>query len=295
MKNKRRHIRDRLAGAGMSGSLILLLLLPFALAGGLAWKSIPLLDHQSLGQLLLGTDWSPGDGKFGFFPFLASSFYVTFLAFLLAVPPSFLSALYLTQFSPPRLLRFMHPVLDILAGLPSVVYGVWGVLVIVPFVRDGLAGVFGVTISGYSILTGSIVLAVMHPLHDEHAGGGLSKCARRTQGIQPGIGRHPLGNGQARGVAQDGSGGAFLLRIGNCKSLRRNHGRHDGCGEHGAVPGKPFEAGYPLPALIANNYGEMLSIPLYDSALMFAALILLVVILAANLFFRSLIMKSKVK
>jgi len=55
----------------------------------------------------------------------------------------------------------------------------------------------------------------------------------------------------------------------------------------------PFEAGYPLPALIANNYGEMLSIPMYDSALMFAALILLVVILIINLIFRYFIYKTQ--
>ena len=55
----------------------------------------------------------------------------------------------------------------------------------------------------------------------------------------------------------------------------------------------PFEAGYPLPALIANNYGEMLSIPLYDSALMFAALLLLVIILLINLIFRYFIYKTR--
>jgi len=55
----------------------------------------------------------------------------------------------------------------------------------------------------------------------------------------------------------------------------------------------PFEAGYPLPALIANNYGEMLSIPMYDSALMFAAFLLLIIILIINLFFRYLIHKTK--
>jgi len=55
----------------------------------------------------------------------------------------------------------------------------------------------------------------------------------------------------------------------------------------------PFDAGYPLPALIANNYGEMMSIPMYDSALMFAALILLVIILAINLIFRYFIYKTQ--
>jgi phosphate transport system permease protein len=55
----------------------------------------------------------------------------------------------------------------------------------------------------------------------------------------------------------------------------------------------PFEAGYPLPALIANNYGEMLSIPMYDSALMFAALLLLVIILVINLIFRYFIYKTR--
>ena len=59
------------------------------------------------------------------------------------------------------------------------------------------------------------------------------------------------------------------------------------------ITANPFEAGYPLPALIANNYGEMLSIPMYDSALMFAAFLLLVIILLINLVFRYFIYKTR--
>ena len=59
------------------------------------------------------------------------------------------------------------------------------------------------------------------------------------------------------------------------------------------ITSNPFDAGYPLPALIANNYGEMLSIPMYDSALMFSALLLLAIILIINLFFRFIIYKTQ--
>ena len=61
------------------------------------------------------------------------------------------------------------------------------------------------------------------------------------------------------------------------------------------ISGNPFDAAYPLPALIANNYGEMMSIPMYDSAMMFSALILLVIILGMNLFFRYVINKVTLK
>jgi phosphate transport system permease protein len=192
-----------------------------------------------------------------------------------------------------RLVRIMHPIIDILAGIPSVVYGVWGVLIIVPFVSDILAPMVNVTTTGYSILAGGIVLAVMCipymlnmimevfntvPMGLKEAS--LSLGATLWESVKqvvvrksyPGIiSAYGLGIAKAFGETI-----AVMMVVGNRVQVTPNF----------------FEAGYPLPALIANNYGEMLSIPQYDSALMFAALLLLIIILVINLVFRYFIYKT---
>ena len=177
----------------------------------------------------------------------------------------------------------MHPVIDILAGIPSVIYGVWGILVIVPFISKYIGPFFGKEISGYSILSGAIVLSVMiipfilnilievfKTIPDELAEASLSLGASKWQTIKfvlikkafPGI-VSALGLGLSRAF---GETIAVLMVVGNVAK----------------IPKGVFQPGYPLPALIANNYGEMLSIPMYDSALMLAALVLFVVVLIFN-------------
>ena len=178
----------------------------------------------------------------------------------------------------------MQPVIDILAGIPSVVYGVWGILVIVPFVSHTIAPLFGKQSSGYTLLTGALVLAVMiipfilnvmievlKTVPEELTEVSLSLGATRWQTIKsvllrkafPGI-ISSLVFGLSRAF---GETIAVLMVIGNVAK----------------VPQSLLDPAYPLPALIANNYGEMLSVRGYDSALMLAALILFVIVMIFNL------------
>ncbi len=278
----------------MITTMVIILLMPVIIGVGLYLKSLPLLEHQSLRTLLFTSDWQPSQGKFGFWPFVAGSIYVTLIAFVLSAPVCLLAGIYLTQFASSRLVKVMYPVIDILAGLPSVIYGVWGILVVVPFISKFLAPIFGTTSSGYTIMAGGIVLAVMCvpymlnmitevfktvPMGLREAS--LSLGATFWESVKhvvirksyPGIiSAFGLGIAKAFGETM-----AVMMVVGNRVQVHFN----------------PFEAGYPLPALIANNYGEMLSIPLYDSALMFAALLLLVIILLINLIFRYFIFKTR--
>jgi phosphate transport system permease protein len=289
----RRILFDKITGIWMVISLVIILLLPFLIGIGLYLKSIPLFEHQNFWSLIGSSEWAPSMGKFGFWPYIAGSLYVTILAFVFAAPVCLLSGIYLTQFSSPKLMRIMHPVIDILAGLPSVIYGVWGILVIVPLISK-IAPVFNATSSGYTIFAGGIVLAIMCvpyilnmlievfntvPIGLKEAS--LSLGATFWESVKhvvirksyPGI-ISAFGLGIAKAF---GETIAVMMVVGNMVQVKFN----------------PFEAGYPLPALIANNYGEMLSIPLYDSALMFAALLLFVIILIINLIFRYFIYKTR--
>ncbi len=292
--SRRRLLKNRITEGWMVTALWLILFLPLIIGVALLLKSLPLLGEESLLTLLFSSKWAPTKGDFGFLPFIYSSIYVTLLAFLFSAPVCLLAAIYLTQFASKGLINIMHPVIDILAGIPSVIYGMWGILVIVPLVGEKLAPLFGMAVSGYSILSGGIVLAVMCipymlnmlietfnvvPVGLKEAA--LSVGATQWESIKhivlrkcrPGI-ISAFGLGMAKAF---GETLAVMMVVGNMVKISPNL----------------FEAGYPLPALIANNYGEMLSIPMYDAALMFAALILFVVVLLINLVFRYFIYKSQ--
>ena len=264
-------------------SLIFIMLLPLLLGVGLYIKSESLLQHQSLFHLLFSSDWMPLSGKFGLLPFILSSLWVTIIAVMLAAPVCLLAAIYLTQYAHRYLLTIMHPVIDILAGIPSVVFGVWGILIVVPLVSRYIAPLFGYQSSGFTVLAGAIVLAIMiipfmlnilvdvlKTIPEEYTEVSLSLGATRWQTVKkvllrkafPGI-VSAVGLGVSRAF---GETIAVLMVVGNVAK----------------TPKGLFSPGYPLPALIANNYGEMLSIPLYESALMLAALVLFVVVLIFN-------------
>ena len=276
--------RHRVNYTWMIVSLLLVASLPFLLFSGLYLKSFLLIHDYSLSDLLFSRIWKPGSGKFGFYPFIIGSIWVTLFAMLLSAPICLLTAIYVTHYTKKRFLRIMHPAIDILAGIPSVVYGVWGILVIIPFISRYLGPLFGVNTLGYSILAAAFVLAIMIipfvlnilievfqavPIELEEAT--LSLGATQWQTVKhviikkslPGI-IAAFGFGLARAF---GETMAVLMVVGNVVKL----------------PTSVFDPGYTLPALIANNYGEMLSIPRYESALMFAALILLAVSLFFNL------------
>jgi len=294
------YITRKLSGiAGTSWMLIclvLVIMLPIFLGIGLYIKSLPLLGSASLNTLVFTGTWHPMAGKFGFAPFIMSSVYVTVLALLFSAPICILTAIYLTQYARKRYLRIMQPVIDILAGIPSVIYGVWGILVIVPLVSHHIAPFFGLQSSGYSLLSGALVLSVMiipfilnilievfRTIPDELTEASLSVGATRWQTIKfvtlkkafPGI-ISALVFGISRAF---GETIAVLMVIGNVAIM----------------PKSVFDPAYPLPALIANNYGEMLSIPMYDSALMMAALLLFIIVLVFNLAARITITRLETK
>ena len=276
--------------------LAIVLVLPFLLGIGLYLQSAMLLNEQSIFRILFTSKWMPMAGKFGLLGFILSSLMVTVLSLLIAGPICLLTAIHLTQYAKKWVLRIMHPVIDILAGIPSVIYGVWGILVVVPLVSRHIAPLFGVQTSGYTLLAGSVVLAVMiipfilnilievfRNIPSELTEASLALGATRWQTIKhvivrkgfPGI-ISAMGLGVSRAF---GETIAVLMVVGNVAT----------------IPTGIFQPGYPLPALIANNYGEMMSIPMYQSALMFSALVLFVVVMLFNLASRIAITRFETK
>jgi phosphate transport system permease protein len=269
----RRVVQDKVVAGVMRTLTVASLLMVVLVAVGLLLKSMGILRAYSLWDLLTGTEWYPLSGEYGFAPFILSSLYVTLLSVAIALPIALLSALFLTDRSRPWVRKVIFPVLDILAGIPSVVYGLWGTIIIVPWIADTLGPLFVDYSSGYSLLAGGLVLSVMIiPLM-------VSLFVEIFSAIPTEL-KEAAASRVVLRKAFPGIVAATALAV--SKAFGETLAVLMVCGNMVDIPHSLFDSAYPLPALIANNYGEMLSLPLYESALMFAALILFVIILVFN-------------
>ncbi len=155
-----RKVKDALASKLVIAAAFFSGILVFIIAFELYWRSRQILEAKSFGDLLLGSIWLPFQNEFGFYPFILGTLYVTLLAMVFAVPLSILSAIYLAEYARNEVRGVVKPLIDLLAGIPSVVYGVFGLLAVVPIIAK-TAPIFGSFSTGYSLLAGGIVLAIM--------------------------------------------------------------------------------------------------------------------------------------
>jgi len=118
-------------------------------------NGIPAMAEVGVFRFLSGSQWEPSNDIYGIFPMILGSLYVTAGAIIIGVPIGILTAVFMARFCPQKLYRIIKPSVDLLAGIPSVVYGFFGLMVIVPFIRDFLGG------SGSSMLAASVILGIM--------------------------------------------------------------------------------------------------------------------------------------
>jgi phosphate transport system permease protein len=264
--------------------------LTLIIASDLVMKSTPILSTQAAIELLTTSVWNPPSGEFGLYPFVVGTFIVTGLTLLLACPVCILTAVYLAEYAPRRVRSVVKPAVDLLAGIPSVIFGLWGVLFVVPLIKTYAALFLGINITGYSVLAimvSPILISISEeviravPLQLREASVALGATNWQTtkhvvlRKSLPGVfAAVVLAFGRAFGETM-----AVLMVVGNVPQ----------------VPHSILDPAYPIPALIANEYGEMLSIPYYESALLFGALILLVVISAFNIIARIILGKLEVR
>lgn len=291
---KFRKFKDNLF-KGQSILLLCLAIVAFiALFVGLLIKSLPLLQTENLSNLLLGAIWSPQKEAFGFLPFITGTLWVTGIALVIAVPICILAAIYLVEYASDALRRLVLPLITILAAIPPVLYGVWGVLMVIPAVGGFIAPVFSVNSTGYSVLAGGIVLAVMiFPIM-------ISVMVEVLKTVPPDLKAASLSLGATKWetvtkvvLIKARSGLLAAIILGISRAFGETVAVLMVCGNVPEIPKTLFDAGYPLPALIANNFGEMMSIPLYDSALMFAALWLFIMILTFNILSRVILKRME--
>jgi phosphate ABC transporter permease protein PstC len=143
-------IRIALLVIAFSAVSILLVITAFIFAEG-----TPIMFRFGVDRFLLNLNWYPTEQSFGLLPMIVGSLFVTLGALVIGIPFGLACAVFLTEFSPKQLRKVIKPVIELLAGIPSVVYGFIGVVILVPFIRNAFGG------PGLSVLAASIILGIM--------------------------------------------------------------------------------------------------------------------------------------
>jgi phosphate transport system permease protein len=150
-----KRLKEKLSGRiflvlALSSISVLALITVFIIVRG-----APIIARVGVLNFIFGMEWAPTRGEFGIFPMIIGSVSVTLGAAVLGVPIGICCSVFLAEYAPDRMRNIFRPAIQLLAGIPSVVYGFWGLLFVVPLIRDRLGG------PGLSILAGSIILAIM--------------------------------------------------------------------------------------------------------------------------------------
>jgi phosphate transport system permease protein len=247
-------------------------------------KSSLILGSYSISDLLFSSIWNPEKGSFGLFPIILGTIFVTGFSLLIAIPISILTAIYITEYARKQTRRLLRPFIDVLAGVPSVVFGLCAFLFLVPLVKDVIAPWFGVESTGLCIFTASVTLAVMvFPII-------ISLCIEAFSSIPIELKEAALSVGSTKWemikhvlfrASKPSILAAVLLGFG--RAFGETIAVNMVIGGIPKLPSSLFAPGQTLASLIASAYGELMSVPLFESALIFVGLILFIVVMMFNI------------
>ena len=254
-------------------------------------NGIPAIGKIGAGEFLLGKTWRPNNNLFGIFPMILGSIYVTAGAIIAGVPIGILTAIFMAKFCPKWMYRFMKPAVDLLAGIPSVVYGFFGLVVMVPLVRQ-FCRAFELNGNGSSIVTASLLLGIMILTTVI----GVSEAAIRAVPDQYYEGALALGATHERSVfftvlpaAKSGIMAAVVLGVG--RAIGETMAVIMIAGNQPRMPKGLFEGVRTLTANIVLEMGY--AADLHREALIATAVVLFVFILIINLLFSLLKRRQK--
>ncbi|MBQ9133190.1 MAG: phosphate ABC transporter permease subunit PstC [Clostridia bacterium] len=148
LKERAMHVVFLLTACVSIAAVVLICVFLFA-------NGVPAIAEIGVFKFLFGTEWRPENNIFGILPMIVGSLYVTAGALVIGVPVGILTAVFMARFCPPKLHKILTPAIGLMAGIPSVVYGFFGLVVLVPFVRENIGG------RGMSVLTASVLLWLM--------------------------------------------------------------------------------------------------------------------------------------
>jgi phosphate transport system permease protein len=261
------HVGDRVFASGITllGGTVLLVVGLIVLA--CARLSAPAFSKLGFFRFLGGSDWNPVEDSFGALPFIYGTLVTSAIALLLAMPVAVGLALFLTEMSPARVRRVVSFLVELLAAIPSVVYGLWGLMVLVPILRDtiepalqrsfGFLPLFSGPPMGIGFLPAGIVLAIMilptiasvtievlRTMPDALREGALALGATRWEAIRAVV----------LPYARRGILGAVILGL--ARALGETMAVTMLIGNQPEIHASLFAAGYSLPSVIANEFAE---------------------------------------
>ena len=149
------HIKEGMAKALFAGAAGISILAVALICVFLFANGVPAIAQIGLPEFLFGTTWRPANDIYGIFPMIIGSIYVTAGAIVVGVPTGLLCAIFLSRFAGGKVAAVLKPGVELLAGIPSVVYGFFGLVLIVPFIRTNMPG------NGLSLLAAAVLLGIM--------------------------------------------------------------------------------------------------------------------------------------
>ncbi|ELY41088.1 phosphate ABC transporter permease subunit PstC [Natronorubrum tibetense] len=279
----RRLLTERLSSHWLRGAGYFAIGLFVLIVLTLLYQSLPLLSEYSLVQMLTSSNWDPAQNEFGFLPAIVGTIYVTILTMAMGTPIAILAAIYIAEYAEGRAKTLVSSFIDVLAAIPSVIFGLVALIVVVPFVGDYLAPAVGSSATGLGIFTVSLVMAIvvtpfmislsvesLEALPDELRESSLGVGATQWETIRIVLLR----------AAGPGIFSAVLLGFGRVFGATIVPAMLIGGQTH--LPSSPFATGQTLPTLIVNDFGELMSLPLTQSALIFVGLMLVIVVWLFN-------------
>ena len=266
-----------LALASAAIVLVILGLIALVMTG----RALPVFREMGL-SFFTSTRWSPPDGKFGALPFVWGTLYTSLIALVLAVPVSLGVALFVTQIAPPKLRRPLVYIIDLVAVVPSVVFGLWGILVLTPHIgRSFLAAGIILAIMITPIIT-SLAREVIETTPPGEKEAALALGATRWEMIVGSVWPHSKG----------GLVGAVMLGLGRAMGETIAAALVIGSAL-GQISVNPFASGNSMPAVIANEWGEAGN--LQKSALIALAVLLFAITIIVNLIATAIVKRSQAR
>ncbi|MEM2142466.1 MAG: phosphate ABC transporter permease subunit PstC [Candidatus Thorarchaeota archaeon] len=268
----------------LAGLAIIVLILSF-----LWYESIPIFTDPNGGPgILVQPVWDPPRNLYGIAIFIVGSLICTALAILLAVPLGIGAATFLSEFCPSKLRNFFRSIVELMAGIPSIVYGLWAYVVLVPWIRNSLAPFlqsfpltswmpwFQGTTNGLSMLAGGLILGIMLlPTVVAISNDALESVSDtyREAAYALGANRSETARKVVLSAALPGVGASIVLSLG--RAVGETMAVLMVTGNSLSIPYSLLDPGYVMTSIIANQLGYAYAFPLWRSALFAVALVLL--------------------
>lgn len=260
----------------------------------LFYRSLPILSEYPLSSLLTSANWDPAKDEFGFLPAIVGTVYVTALSMLMGVPIALGAAIYIAEYAEGRTKTLVAALIDVLAAIPSVIFGLVALIVVVPFIGSYVAPVFSENTVGVGIFTVSLVMAiVVTPFMTSLSVESLESLPDELRETSLGVGATKFETIRSVLLRAAGPGifSAILLGFGRVFGATIVPALL--IGGQTQIPTSIFSTGQTLPTLIVNDFGELMSLPLTQSALIFVGLMLVIVVWLFN--FGAMLVQRRLK